>query len=371
MIESGEISEKSWLKLYNAATAFRDLHPWEWMYDSDIFGVKDPQTGETGFCCVMGNLREVFALAVYPGDKGLKSYLRLAGCGEAPEDTDIPLEQDCLMASFEDKEYLSKEDREIIKELGLEFNGKSAWPLFRRYSPGRVPWFLNSAEVEYLTLVLEQANIACQRFKADKKMLRTNRPNTYFVRVAQVTNQETLWRDEWIPLANPTEEKAHLNLFLNGDRLEEIKKQMPRRESVWEMDLFYSPFSISEKTPPYFPKIFLCCEQSSGYVLGHHLFTPENYQESLADYFLDFIETVGFLPSVIKVKKDEVHNLFCYLLSNLGVIIERTGNLAAVQEARKALSTFSKRKKIGRNDPCPCGSGKKYKKCCLGKDGLG
>jgi len=23
--------------------------------------------------------------------------------------------------------------------------------------------------------------------------------------------------------------------------------------------------------------------------------------------------------------------------------------------------------KIGRNEPCPCGSGKKYKKCCLGK----
>ena len=26
-------------------------------------------------------------------------------------------------------------------------------------------------------------------------------------------------------------------------------------------------------------------------------------------------------------------------------------------------------KKIGDNDPCPCGSGKKYKKCCKGKDG--
>jgi len=22
--------------------------------------------------------------------------------------------------------------------------------------------------------------------------------------------------------------------------------------------------------------------------------------------------------------------------------------------------------KVGRNDPCPCGSGKKYKKCCAG-----
>lgn len=28
--------------------------------------------------------------------------------------------------------------------------------------------------------------------------------------------------------------------------------------------------------------------------------------------------------------------------------------------------TFVRRvEKIGRNDPCPCGSGKKFKKCCL------
>jgi hypothetical protein len=27
------------------------------------------------------------------------------------------------------------------------------------------------------------------------------------------------------------------------------------------------------------------------------------------------------------------------------------------------------KKKIGRNDPCPCGSGKKFKKCCIKKQG--
>lgn len=31
---------------------------------------------------------------------------------------------------------------------------------------------------------------------------------------------------------------------------------------------------------------------------------------------------------------------------------------------QKSSSTVVKDKKIGRNDPCPCGSGKKYKKCC-------
>ena len=31
---------------------------------------------------------------------------------------------------------------------------------------------------------------------------------------------------------------------------------------------------------------------------------------------------------------------------------------------QKNSGTIRKEKKIGRNDPCPCGSGKKYKKCC-------
>ncbi|WP_029036944.1 SEC-C metal-binding domain-containing protein [Salinimicrobium xinjiangense] len=37
-------------------------------------------------------------------------------------------------------------------------------------------------------------------------------------------------------------------------------------------------------------------------------------------------------------------------------------SLEAIEEMNKPLRS---EKKIGRNDPCPCGSGKKYKKCCL------
>ena len=31
-------------------------------------------------------------------------------------------------------------------------------------------------------------------------------------------------------------------------------------------------------------------------------------------------------------------------------------------------TNIKKNKKVGRNDPCPCGSGLKYKRCCLGKE---
>jgi hypothetical protein len=34
-------------------------------------------------------------------------------------------------------------------------------------------------------------------------------------------------------------------------------------------------------------------------------------------------------------------------------------------QMQQAVSTVINENKVGRNDPCPCGSGKKYKKCCL------
>ena len=38
--------------------------------------------------------------------------------------------------------------------------------------------------------------------------------------------------------------------------------------------------------------------------------------------------------------------------------------LKKLYKEQKESTTIRKGKKIGRNDPCPCGSGKKYKQCC-------
>ena len=46
---------------------------------------------------------------------------------------------------------------------------------------------------------------------------------------------------------------------------------------------------------------------------------------------------------------------------------ELLGRLGRSDRPRLHASFFGTSKKVGRNDPCPCGSGKKYKKCCLGK----
>ena len=48
-------------------------------------------------------------------------------------------------------------------------------------------------------------------------------------------------------------------------------------------------------------------------------------------------------------------------------VAKETGTAAATQSLVKK-QPVRKDQKVGPNDPCPCGSGKKYKKCCMQKD---
>ena len=49
-------------------------------------------------------------------------------------------------------------------------------------------------------------------------------------------------------------------------------------------------------------------------------------------------------------------------------VAKETGTAAATKTAVKKQPVRTAAKKVGPNDPCPCGSGKKYKKCCMQKD---
>ena len=52
-------------------------------------------------------------------------------------------------------------------------------------------------------------------------------------------------------------------------------------------------------------------------------------------------------------------------------VAKETGTAAATKTVVKKQPVRNTAKKVGPNDPCPCGSGKKYKKCCMQKDKMG
>lgn len=104
-MEHSHLSQAEWRRLYAVAGQAKALAPWEWMLEDDIFGVRNPETGELGFVSIMGNLGEHLAVAVYLGAEALYRFWEIQEAGEmiAPQ---FMFETAQLQASFEDREHL-------------------------------------------------------------------------------------------------------------------------------------------------------------------------------------------------------------------------------------------------------------------------
>ena len=99
-----------------------------------------------------------------------------------------------------------------------------------------------------------------------------------------------------------------------------------------------------------------------------HLTAMENMRQGIG------LHAVGHRDPLVMYKQ-EGHAMFQSLLSGIEhdvvhtiykVSIAKEGAAATspMAEAARRSDAVPAGKKVGRNDPCPCGSGKKYKKCC-------
>ena len=80
-------------------------------------------------------------------------------------------------------------------------------------------------------------------------------------------------------------------------------------------------------------------------------------------------ERVNNIPQMSDEQRESLTNIMDVASAEMTAEQE-----SAIQTLAEQMPTFRFSKprpvvrdyKIGRNDPCPCGSGLKYKKCCLG-----
>ena len=66
-----------------------------------------------------------------------------------------------------------------------------------------------------------------------------------------------------------------------------------------------------------------------------------------------------------KTKKDEQENRLLEAICVQHEIDHLNG--LTIHDRENKTKPMVSQKKVGRNDPCPCGSGKKFKKCCINK----
>ena len=327
-------STQIWQDLYRAMAEFKNMRPWEWMHDDDVFAVQNPVHGELGYCCIMGALGEVFALGVYLGSDGLEIYSRIQSGSIDPEE--VFYNQRVLLASFEDRDQLSKPDLDQIKSLGLKFRGRNSWPLLRSYLPGYHPWYLTDEEAEYLTLALQQTLEVARRCKENNNLLKSKLKGHYFVRVPERAGNTLTWKDAWLkPSSLPQVE------FLAPQpdiiRLEKINQTAPKRQGLWEIDVFYAPMVVKEHGRPYYPLMVMGAIQESGLLFMAEVAGHAEYKERFQNRFIEFLETANHLPEGLLVGKDEVRKLFEPVASRLKIKMKIVSRLKILADAKTKL----------------------------------
>lgn len=146
-----------------------------------------------------------------------------------------------------------------------------------------------------------------------------------------------------------------------------------------------------QETQAFWADYFQLEKNNYAEILGDHTQIPSGSIKALAEKFeMDSVTFMGFLDGIntsleaelpletftedseIELKIDfekllfNMHEAKADWLFNLPQW-EQVLPLEKRQEIQKnwrASKTVRNDHKIGRNDPCPCGSGKKYKKCC-------
>ena len=136
---------------------------------------------------------------------------------------------------------------------------------------------------------------------------------------------------------------------------------LPKEQKVYEEILENKIEKLSGTIKELAAKYGFTLEEAVGFVDGINDVLPQPYDMMSIDENTQVELNIDFeklYKKMVAYKAEHLFNLPQW--NNIFTEAERKKFFIEQRDSR----TIVKGDKIGRNDPCPCGSGKKYKKCC-------
>lgn len=328
-------SMEQWQRLYDLADQIKALKPWMILAETDLFGVRDPESGVDSFVSVMGSGGEHFAVAVYIGVESLFQFWMLQDPNSgAPPEMVLAIRQ--LQLSFENRDDLDDGDIELLRTLQRKYRGKQAWPAFRSFVPGYLPWRIDASEANLLIHVLEQTIDVAARAMKDISLLEPPDDNTYLFRVPKVTDGAITWEDQLIAVQPP--QPVEYAVPMRSDLLEQMKKLPKRKKSSFEMEFFPLPRPVADESGrPYLPTMLLAVDDSSGMIVITEMIPPAvglietilQVPQALAKGLI----TLGYVPGVIKVQNPMAAEMAKFLQGAAGWKVKQQNELKMLNPA--------------------------------------
>lgn len=147
-----------------------------------------------------------------------------------------------------------------------------------------------------------------------------------------------------------------------GKSIEPVwNEYLPKEQAVYEYILTEKVTEIKGTVAELAKKFGLTAEYTIAFIDGLNDILPNPYKVEELDEESDIEIIIDFEKLYKKMVEYKAEHL--YSLKEWDNIFDEEKRKELYKE-QKTARTVVKEPKVGRNDPCPCGSGKKYKKCC-------
>ncbi len=332
MLNSPSIAQ--WRQLYALADRIKEMAPWENLYEDELFGVSDPLSGEDYFISVMGQGGDHYAVGVYAGALALYQFWAVHEADSDEMAMQMLLSIRQLQLSFEDRENLDAYDRTVIKQLGRKYRGRAAWPVFRSFKPGYLPWRLDAAEADVLIRTLEQAAEVLARISVGESLPEPENDESYLMRIPETQAGSVIWREQMMRIPPPS--LPELKVQLDIAKIEAARK-LPKQRTL-ELDIATLPEPVAdEEGRPFLAEMLLVVDNKSGIVLASELLpngeTPAHTLVNALYVLLDTLIRWGWTPATLYVRHEMAKELLAPLAAMLGIKLKIKSQLPMLDEA--------------------------------------
>ncbi len=344
-MEQPQPQQGEWARLAECAVRIKRLAPWQWMNEEDVFGLAHPETGEIGFISVMGSLGRHVAVAVYLGAGAFAKFVALqhAAPDLLEEYPEFLIEIPHLQASFEDRDHLSDWDRQLLRDLNLKFRGRKAWPLFQSFRPGFMPWRLETDEIRFLALALEQLEQVAPRVREDPFLLQGKETGMYFLRAWRAEGgKPDKWEDRYERI--PLPDFPPIPLTGDAGDLKKLKRVAAQGDTL-EVDFFQFPGNIGKPGErPQAGYILLALHAQSSLIFGvETLLVTKSLEHTwgqIPGLLLHRLAGPGMRPKEIHVQSELLANVLQPAFKELGTRIVLKPSLKKLRAAKREMFAF-------------------------------
>ena len=303
-----ELSDGVLQELFSAAQTVLKLEPWKRLCDTDWFGIRDPESGETHIVAVMGASREFFAVNVYLPEEGVRFWNDFIRTGQPNQELGMRAMRmvSCEFISWneEDADETDLERNDLYGDDDLEVDDLDSF-LFRSTLPGCVNWHPDEAEA---IKILDGLRLLPGFLKQSGKFPGFNfYGSTPEIPVFELKeNGDRANPVDWeikverFPEAAPQPEFLPDELFAARLAAHKIKKN-----ETWEIGSIHLPTPVVSEGRPRWLTATIVVSVNSGMVFGTELGHSAAPREiALRKAFLASVMQTGSLPETLRVRSE-------------------------------------------------------------------